>query len=819
MSATENRTGKPGLSGLVQHVLFEKMVAVATKNGDEFKCMVLDHLGTQIVSNACSMSEIADLGVTHVDDLNKDRQPQPQLGAIYLVEPTRSSLRRIFNDFHKKRSTRMYSEAWLFFTRTVPDHLFELLQSEIDRNDGFRSAVMLCRELNLEFLPIERSGFSLSMPEFYYQIYRQRKVSEVVGAEENYDRIVERLFHVCAALGEVPDIAYFDMEPTASPEKKNMTDWLRISQQLQTDVSKVATELHERLRQFAGTPSAPQLSAQMRGIFREKFGMKRVPRSSRDSNSLLIILDRSVDPVGPLLHDLFYEALVHDVVPLSSFGEVSFSYTNDKGDQKVKTVPFADPLDPIWNRCKHMHLADFLVDINQAWSKFQYDFAEFFPGKDGNAGSVDLRTRLERMSEFTEKHTQFSKHIHLQGKLTRALEERALQDICQLEMLMVNGRDVWDSVVDTSGLMSSLSNLLREAALCNEDKMRLLIIYYAAVGSAASDEAAASAGSRSDFQGLTSQAFPHGAPPQFASILRHLENHCFLTHLDTQVQQTGTGQKTSVTYGYGKSRRRYMTEPAGDEYNPQRSTNETTKASTPSKLGGLMDRLTGRTEEVEISGRDALCRFEPTLYWLVKDLAKGRENPYSAYWCGINADEDAAAREYTLKTPLDWLSYEKAQKQTEDRRRAGKVGTQRTIIICVLGGVTYAEIRSAAKLERRTGCKVLIGGTEVLSPRTYLERMSMEGDWTTVPEDVEPPKYNPKENVVAAAAAAASAVIAEGKSAGCVERCLDGLMGVVPAKCARALCCDDEGPISRPLGHENRGAVGSGPEALIPSNP
>ena len=56
-----------------------------------------------------------------------------------------------------------------------------------------------------------------------------------------------------------------------------------------------------------------------------------------------------------------------------------------------------------------------------------------------------------------------------------------------------------------------------------------------------------------------------------------------------------------------------------------------------------MDRLTGRTEEVEISGRDALCRFEPTLYWLVKDLAKGRENPYSAYWCGINADEDAAA--------------------------------------------------------------------------------------------------------------------------------------------------------------------------------
>ena len=48
------------------------------------------------------------------------------------------------------------------------------------------------------------------------------------------------------------------------------------------------------------------------------------------------------------------------------------------------------------------------------------------------------------------------------------------------------------------------------------------------------------------------------------------------------------------------------------------------------------------------------------------------------------------------------------------------------IIICVLGGVTYAEIREAAEIERRTGCTVLIGGSEVLTPKTYLERLSMQ---------------------------------------------------------------------------------------------
>ena len=50
----------------------------------------------------------------------------------------------------------------------------------------------------------------------------------------------------------------------------------------------------------------------------------------------------------------------------------------------------------------------------------------------------------------------------------------------------------------------------------------------------------------------------------------------------------------------------------------------------------------------------------------------------------------------------------------------------RTIIICVLGGVTYAEIHHAAEIERRTGCPVLIGGSEVLTPSAYLERLSMQ---------------------------------------------------------------------------------------------
>ena len=292
---------------------------------------------------------------------------------------------------------------------------------------------------------------------------------------------------------------------------------------------------------------------------------------------------------------------------------------------------------------------------------------------------------------------------------------------------------------------------------------------------------------------------------QFASIMEHLAKNSYTVHLDTAVQETGTGQKKSVTYGYGKSRRRYMTEAAGDEYNPQQPTKSA--AGAPLKRG-LLERLAGREEEVEVSGRDSLARFEPTLYWLMKDLAKGKDNPHLSYWCGINdGSEGAPQRDYTLQTPLDWLSHDKALKQVEGHRRAGKVGSQRTLIICVLGGVTYAEIRSAAELERRTGCKVLIGGTEVLSPQTFLQRMSMHGDWTTVTEEPEPPKYNPKENIAVAAAVAADQGRAGG---GASDTCLDKVINALPRCCAKWI--EGDVPVSRPMsGRQTQGAAAPPP--------
>jgi hypothetical protein len=378
-----------------------------------------------------------------------------------------------------------------------------------------------------------------------------------------------------------------------------------------------------------------------------------------------------------------------------------------------------------------------------------------------------------------------------------------MREMCELEMLMTSGRDVWDESVDPQDVLASVSGLLGNVNLGDQDKMRLLLVYYVALGSAASesdDNGASARGARGiEFQGLRQQAFPQGVPSKYAAVIKQLESHNVQIHLDMKVQKTGQGAKKSVSYGYGKARRRYSTEPSGEEYNPRRPPQPGVGAggvaSSPKR--GFLDRLgekLGGAAEGEISDRDSLSRFEPTLYWLMKDLAKGRDNPHLSYWCGLNADESTPCRDYTLKKRLEWLSYDKAQQQIGGRHRAGAVDKQRTIIICVLGGVSYSEVRAAAEIERRTGCTVLIGGTEALNPSTYLDRISMEGDWTAVPRDPEPPKYDPKHDVAAAAAAAA-----EGQPTGCIEK----LMDRVPDWVMRTLCCDDE-EVSRPVASSGR---------------
>ena len=53
-----------------------------------WKVLVVDQASVRIMSAACRMFDISDEGVTVVENITLDRQPMPDMEAIYFISPT-----------------------------------------------------------------------------------------------------------------------------------------------------------------------------------------------------------------------------------------------------------------------------------------------------------------------------------------------------------------------------------------------------------------------------------------------------------------------------------------------------------------------------------------------------------------------------------------------------------------------------------------------------------------------------------------------------------------------------------------------------------
>jgi syntaxin-binding protein 1 len=81
----------------------------------------MDEATTKIVSSALTMYDIMEHRVTLVEQLDKIRQPFPEMDVIYFITPTIESVNLVIEDF-PSLSKAKYGNVHLFFSDTVSYH-------------------------------------------------------------------------------------------------------------------------------------------------------------------------------------------------------------------------------------------------------------------------------------------------------------------------------------------------------------------------------------------------------------------------------------------------------------------------------------------------------------------------------------------------------------------------------------------------------------------------------------------------------------------------------------------------------------------------
>ncbi|EDV23629.1 uncharacterized protein TRIADDRAFT_57033 [Trichoplax adhaerens] len=243
-----------------------------------WKVLIYDGYGQDIISPLLTVGDLRDLGVTVHLPLMSDREPIPDVPAIYLVVPSSENVDRIIQDCRNQ----LYDSYYLSFISPISrNRLEDLAMGTIHANSVSQISKVYDQYLN--FICLEDDLFIPRYHDVEMLSYHALNSTDAkdTDIEVIRDILVDSLFSALATLGTVPIIRC---------PRGNAAEM-------------VAEALDKKLRENLRNSRTCLFSGD--SVVGGQFNFQR---------PLLIILDRNTDFTTILHHTWTYQALVHDLL-------------------------------------------------------------------------------------------------------------------------------------------------------------------------------------------------------------------------------------------------------------------------------------------------------------------------------------------------------------------------------------------------------------------------------------------------------------------------------------------------------------------------
>jgi syntaxin-binding protein 1 len=388
------------------------------------------------------------------------------------------------------------------------------------------------------------------------------------------------------------------------------------------------------------------------------------PTHPDKERAVFLILDRSFDALTPLMHDFSYQAMAYDMLTIDE-NKIKVNVNKNDGTIEKKDA-LLNESDEVWVSQRHNHIAKVIETLNGRLKEVLQNNNNAALTKGGKKMELSaMAAAVKELPEFRQTMAKLNQHVDfVKQTMDRfGANNNVLLDIFQLEQTLATGFTDNNDRIALPELYPKLVEVLENPKVDKQTKERLLAVFFITQRTTA-------------------------APKEKDALVRNAQlspaEHSTLKNLDK----------------------------INSSYAPEVLA---TKSVTPAKKS-FFSWMSTTHEETGDSGDSTIdTRHVTGLHTILEKMIAG-DLPSGKYQ---NIDATTAPESKSVAKSV--------RRQPAHTKFAGKkeTFTGNRCMVFITGGISYVELRAGYDAMRKSSREVILGSTHLLTPRGYLDEISL----------------------------------------------------------------------------------------------